>query len=167
VGIKELTAVEIVEADLNCPVHQAAILALVDAYCSDPMGGGAPLPEANRERLIPGLCGMPTAHVFLAYHGDRAIGIAVCFRGFSTFAARQLLNIHDLAVLPESRGMGVGRSLLAAVEQKARDLNCCKLTLEVQERNHRARGLYQSFGFAQAEYQSEAGGALFFHKRLT
>ncbi|MGV3722771.1 MAG: GNAT family N-acetyltransferase, partial [Actinomycetota bacterium] len=63
-------------------------------------------------------------------------------------------------------GKGVGRALLTAVEQKARDLDCCKLTLEVQENNQRARGLYQSFGFAQSEYQSHAGGALFFTKPL-
>jgi ribosomal protein S18 acetylase RimI-like enzyme len=109
---------------------------------------------------------MPTAHIFLAYAESRPVGIAVCFRGFSTFAAKQLINIHDLAVLPEFRGQGVGRKLLAAVEQKARELDCCKLTLEVQEHNQHARGLYESFGFAQAEYLAPAGGALFFHKRI-
>ena len=33
-------------------------------------------------------------------------------------------------------------------------MGCCKLTLEVNERNRRALGLYRSFGFAQGMLQS-------------
>jgi ribosomal protein S18 acetylase RimI-like enzyme len=85
--------------------------------------------------------------VFLALDDATPIGIAVCFVGFSTFAARPLINIHDLAVVPECRGQGVGRLLLERVEAKGRELGCCKLTLEVREDNHRAQRLYQKFGF--------------------
>ena len=56
----------------------------------------------------------------MAYDGARPVGIATCFHGLSTFVARRLLNLHDLAVIPEYRGKGVGRRLLAAVEDKAR-----------------------------------------------
>jgi hypothetical protein len=34
------------------------------------------------------------------------------------------------------------------VERRARSRGCCKLTLEVQDDNRRARALYESFGFA-------------------
>ncbi|MDP7573186.1 MAG: GNAT family N-acetyltransferase, partial [Myxococcota bacterium] len=78
----------------------------------------------------------------------RPVGVAVCFLGFSTFQARPLLNIHDLAVLPEWRGRGVGRALLAAAEDRARQRGCCKLTLEVQDSNRRALQLYERFGFS-------------------
>ncbi len=94
------------------------------------------------------------------------MGIAVCFIGFSTFAARPLINIHDLAVLPEGRGNGVGRKLLTAVERKAREMNCCKVTLEVLENNRRALKVYAAAGFVRATYTEEAGGALFFAKKL-
>jgi ribosomal protein S18 acetylase RimI-like enzyme len=60
----------------------------------------------------------------------------------------------------------VGRLLLAAVERKARELGCCKVTLEVLENNRRARELYAAVGFAQATYQEAAGGALFLAKKL-
>ena len=90
----------------------------------------------------------------------------MCFQGFSTFAARPLINIHDLAVLPDLRGQGIGRQLLEAVECKARALGCCKLTLETQENNHRARRIYQAAGFAQAVYEDAAGGSFFFAKPL-
>jgi ribosomal protein S18 acetylase RimI-like enzyme len=89
----------------------------------------------------------PTALVLLAFVGAEPVGIAVGFFGLSTFAARPLLNIHDLAVVPAHRGKGVGRALLREAETRARERGCCKLTLEVQDTNVRARGLYASFGF--------------------
>jgi GNAT superfamily N-acetyltransferase len=156
----------ITQASLSNPLHQQAILTLVDMYSRDPMGDGKPLATDSRNRLIEGLQKHPTTLIFLAYTGDEPIGIAVCFLGFSTFAAKQLVNIHDLSVVPSFRGKGVSRKLLETVEAKARELNCCKLTLEVLENNHRARSVYASAGFAQATYQPEAGGALFLSKSL-
>jgi len=155
-----------IEADLSREDHQRAVLDMVNAYAQDPMGAGRSLPPENLRRLIPGLREHPTTLIFLAYQDDRPIGIAVCFIGFSTFAAQPLINIHDLAILPEHRGQGIGRRLLAEVERKADSMGCCKLTLEVQENNHRARGVYAAAGFAQAVYEEEAGGALFLSKRL-
>jgi ribosomal protein S18 acetylase RimI-like enzyme len=69
-------------------------------------------------------------------------------------------------VLPTHRGRGIARKLMDAAEAKARSLDCCKLTLEVQENNHRARRLYARAGFAQNAYQEAAGGALFYTKPL-
>jgi len=142
------------------------VLELLDAYAMDPMGDGKPLSAEARRALIPGLQQHPTTVIFLAFLTGKAIGIAVCFRGFSTFAARPLINISDLAVLLAHRGQGIGRRLLEAVERKARDIGCCKLTLEVQENNHRARQIYEAVGFAQAVHVEAAGGALFLSKPL-
>ena len=161
-----MSSIDILEADLDRPDHQNAVVDLIHAYALDPMGNGRPLSPETRRALIPGLRRLPTTTIFLAYQEDRAIGIAVCFRGFSTFAARPLINIHDLAVLPEHRGHGVGRRLLEAVERKAQELDCCKITLEVAENNHKARQIYQAAGFAQTVYAPEAGGALFMSKPL-
>jgi len=161
-----IPGIEIVEADLTFAQHQTAILELVNAYAMDPMGNGKPLSAEVRTALIPGLQNHPTTIVFLAYIEAQPVGIAVCFRGFSTFSARPLINIHDLAILPEHRGQRIGPQLLAAVEKKARDTGCCKLTLEVQANNARAQAVYKAAGFAQAEYHESAGGALFFSKRL-
>ena len=159
-------AVAMVEADLTRPDHQQWVLDLVDAYATDPMGNGQPLPARVKRDLIPGLQKHPTTLILLALFNDEAVGIAVCFIGFSTFAARPLINIHDLAVLPDRRGMGIGRRLLAAVEHKARDMGCCKVTLEVLENNRRALKVYAAAGFARATYTEEAGPALFFAKQL-
>jgi ribosomal protein S18 acetylase RimI-like enzyme len=139
---------DIHEADFEEAAHCAAIVELLDAYARDPIGGGTPLGPDVRQQLVPALRRQPTVLVLLAFAERRAVGIAVCFFGFSTFQARQLLNIHDLAVLPEWRGRGVGRALLSAAEAQARRRGCCKLTLEVQDDNRRARVLYERFGFA-------------------
>ena len=157
---------EVVEADLSRVADQQAVVTLLDAYSRDPMGNGAPLPPDVKGALISGLRELPTTLVFLARLGGVPVGVAVCFRGFSTFAARPLINIHDLAVAPEHRGRGVGRQLLTAVADKGRALGCCKLTLEVLENNRRARKLYEAAGFSQAVYRQEAGGALFMWKPL-
>lgn len=159
-------AVEIVEADLDRLDHQEAVLAMTDAYSLDPMGSGEPLPAAIREGLIDGLRKHPTTVILLAFVDGEPAGIATCFVGFSTFAAKPLLNIHDLAVSPEHRGHKVGVELLAAVERKARELDCCKLTLEVGDDNTRAKALYERAGFSQPT-SHDAGKLIFFTKDLT
>lgn len=160
-------AIRTVQADLERAEHQAAVLAMVDAYSRDPMGDGAPLSAESRARLIPGLRQHPTTFVFLAYDGEVPVGVAVCFLGFSTFAAKPLVNLHDVAVVPTHRGRGVGRSLLAAVEAKARELGCCKLTLEVLDQNERALRIYAAAGFKRYALQPGAGEAIFLSKALT
>lgn len=159
-------SVRIVEADLSLAEHQEAVLAMVDAYSRDAMGNGKPLDQDVRTRLIPGLRRHPTTLIFLAFDGVQPIGAAVCFIGFSSFAAKPIINIHDFVVLPASRGKGIGRRLLEAVEAKARELGCCKLTLEVMDKNHQAIRMYQAAGFERYSLQEEAGAAIFMSKPL-
>jgi ribosomal protein S18 acetylase RimI-like enzyme len=140
----------VAKADLADTRHADGIIAIVNSYAAEPIGGGQALPPDVRERLIPALRDHPTALVLLAFADEEPVGVAVCFFGFSTFKARPLLNIHDLAVLPQYRGIGAGRALLQAAEEHARRKGCCKLTLEVQEDNTRARALYRRFGFADS-----------------
>ena len=139
---------------------------LLNAYAMDPMGDGRPLSEVARREVIPGLRQHPTTMVFLAYDGPTPVGLAICFRGFSTFAARPLVNIHDFFVLPGWRGRGFGRLIFAKIEQCARAAGCCKLTLEVQENNHRAQSIYAAAGFAPMIYVPEAGRSLNLSKNL-
>jgi GNAT superfamily N-acetyltransferase len=153
-------------ADLADPTDAAAVVALVNAYALDPLGGGAPLAADVQARLVPGLRAHPTSLVLLAFLADRPVGVAVCFFGFSTFQGRPLLNVHDLAVLPAARGQGIGRALLAAVEERARARGCGKLTLEVLDVNARARGLYARVGFADYAL-GHPGATRFLTKTLT
>jgi ribosomal protein S18 acetylase RimI-like enzyme len=142
-----LDAITIKPANFSDPVDCAGIVDVIDSYARDAIGGGTPLPADVRQRLAPALRDHPAALVLLAFAGERPVGVATCFLGLSTFQARPLLNIHDLAIVPDWRGKGVGRALLAAAEVAARERGCCKLTLEVLDDNVRARALYERYGF--------------------
>jgi len=143
------TNVRVVDADLSRADQQNAFIAMFDAYMRDPMEGGAPPSEQVKRDVIPGLRAHPACHVFLAYRDDQPVGFSICFTGFSTFEARPLLNIHDIFVDSSMRGQGIGAILLARIEAKARELNCCRITLEVRQDNLVARGLYRKVGFDQ------------------
>lgn len=158
---------EFVWADLDHEPHRRALLEVLDHYAQEPGISGAPLPESTRSRVVDGLRAHPTSEVLLAFDGERAVGLAVCFVGFSTFHARPLINIHDFAVVKDARGRGLGRRLLAAVEQRARELGCCKLTLEVREDNRVARALYESSGFTHYTPGGTPTPTFFVEKRLT
>jgi ribosomal protein S18 acetylase RimI-like enzyme len=145
--LDENVNLRISEADLSDPLDANGMLEVLDSYAADPVGGGQPLTRDVRDRLPSMLLEHSSALVLLAFANERPVGVAICFFALSTFRARPLLNIHDLAVLPDYRGRGVGRALLQAAEDQARQKGCCKLTLEVQDDNTRARVLYQHFGF--------------------
>ena len=164
--MNSVNALRIVRADLNNTQHQAAVLKMTRAYAQDPMGNGRDLPEDIQASLVHGLRTHPTTLIFLALHQDEAVGIVTCFVGFSTFAARPLVNIHDLHVAQDYRRHGLAHRLLEAVETEARRLDCCKLTLEVQENNQTALALYRSFGFVGGQYEPDAGAVLFREKKL-
>ncbi len=160
------SSITILQADLDDTAHQEAVRILVDAYAADPMGQGQGLSEAVKRDLIPGLAAHPTTFILLAFLNTRPVGMAVCFRGFSTFAARPLLNVHDLAVLPEFRGQGIGRRLLEETHRRAAELGCCKVTLEVRRDNHRAQLLYRSMGYGAATCDGDSSGMLFWTRDL-
>jgi ribosomal protein S18 acetylase RimI-like enzyme len=158
--------IRIVEADLSQRLHQEAIVRLTDAYARDAFGNGQPLTDAVRRAIVPGLQTHPGTVVFIAYQDDEPVGLATCFRGFSTFAGRPLINIHDLAVLAAHRGRGIGRQLLQAVETRARETGCCRVTLEVREDNATARRIYEAAGFGATPHEKAASRFLFLVKAL-
>ncbi|WP_413737439.1 GNAT family N-acetyltransferase [Sodalis sp. RH21] len=158
--------IEVIKADYGNPQHAGQIVELLDHYARDPMGGAEPLSDYARGHLVKELARRPDALTLLALVDDRPAGLANCFTGFSTFAARPLMNIHDIAVSPAFRGLGISQHLLAAIEDEARARNCCKITLEVLEGNAVAQASYRKFGFAGYELQPETGRALFWQKKL-
>jgi ribosomal protein S18 acetylase RimI-like enzyme len=159
-------SVEIRQADLSRPSDGVAVVEVLDSYARDARGDSQPLTDSVRRQLLPALRAHPTTVIFLAYdHGD-AIGVAICFRGLSTFRARPLLNIHDLAIVPSRRNQGIGRALLRAAESYALSEGCCKLTLEVQDDNSPALGLYRSFGFGDFFIAGATHRTVFLQKAL-
>lgn len=158
--------IEIKAVDYRDPADQAALLSLLDMYACDPMGGGQALSPAVKRELCDRLAGFTGAVSFLALVDDKAVGLLNAFLGFSTFKARPLMNVHDIAVLADWRGQGVGQALLQAIEAHAQALGCCKLTLEVLSGNASALRTYRAFGFEDYALDPDAGVAGLMQKWL-
>lgn len=156
----------LVQAKYDNPVHADALVSLLDHYAQERMGIGRPLPDGVKSRIIPGLRAHPTSFAFLAFLGKEPAGAIVCFRGFSTFQAKPLVNIHDFCVKRRFRGRRIGRELLRMVEGKARRLGCSRITLEVREDNERALRLYESDGFEGERSRDGRPRTLFLEKTL-
>ena len=152
--------------DYRDPADAATLVELLDAYARDPMGGGEPLGDEAREHLAARLAGLPHAFSLVGEIDGRPVALANCFVALSTFSARPIVNVHDLAVLDGHRGRGVGRALLGAVEAEARRRGAGKITLEVLEGNAAARAAYERFGFVEYRLDDAAGAALFRQKVL-
>lgn len=159
-------SIKIIQADLSNPEQGQAIVNLLNSYATDIMGGGQPLPKAVRENLISSLQQRSDAVILLALVDGQPAGLMNCFEGFSTFKCKPLMNIHDVAVLPEFRGLGLSQKMLSKIESISRERGCCKLTLEVLEGNKVAQQAYMKYGFAAYELDPSAGRALFWEMAL-
>ena len=143
-----------------------ALVSLLDAYASDPAGGGEPLSDFAKSHLASALASRPQAFSVLAFDGTQAVGLINCIEGFSTFACRPLVNVHDVVVLASHRGRRIGELMLALVEELAQARGACKLTLEVLDGNRSALALYQRCGFAPYQLDPAMGHAGFMQKML-
>lgn len=152
--------------DYQNPRDAEALVMLLNAYAQDPMGGQEALPAQTAATLCQRLAHFPGAVSWIAWAGEEPVGLLNSFMGFSTFKARPLLNVHDIAVLPAWRGQGIAQQLLAAAEAHARAQGCCKLTLEVLSNNTTALAAYDRAGFAPYVLDPAAGQALFLQKLL-
>jgi GNAT superfamily N-acetyltransferase len=88
----------------------------------------------------------PYFETIIARRGDRPVGFALYFFTFSTFLAKPTLYLEDLFVLPEDRGGGAGRALLAALARIAVRRGCGRLEWAVLDWNRPAIGFYDRLG---------------------
>lgn len=161
-----LSEVSIRIADFSLAKDARALVQLMQEYAQDPMGGGTPIAESILAGLPQKLKAYQGAFSVIAWQGDTPIGLTNCFETLSTFKASPLINIHDVVVSRQSRGLGVTPKMLAMVEKVAAERGCCKLTLEVLEGNQRAQKVYLEFGFAGYELDEKFGKAQFWEKPL-
>jgi GNAT superfamily N-acetyltransferase len=158
--------IELVTADYRDPRHARAVVALLDTYARDPAGGGMPLAPEVLAALPEALASRPQAFSVLAFEGEAPVGLVNCIEGFSTFACRPLVNVHDVVVLASHRGRRITQRMLQRVEQEARARGACKLTLEVLSGNRSALRAYEREGFANYQLDRSFGSAVFLHKKL-
>ena len=142
------------------------LVRLLNEYAEHPMGGGTPLNKDTRASLPEKLSAFGQAFSLIAYVDNEPAALMNCIKGFSTFKAKPLVNIHDVVVSENFRGLGLCRKLFQHVEEMARQQGCCKLTLEVVEKNEVAKKAYTNFGFNSYELDPEMGKAMFWQKEL-
>jgi putative acetyltransferase len=85
----------------------------------------------------------PPDGVFLVARED---GRAVACGGICRFDETRA-ELKRMYVVPEARGRGLGRAILEALEEAARELGYAGLVLETGELHHEALGLYASAGY--------------------
>jgi GNAT superfamily N-acetyltransferase len=82
--------------------------------------------------------------------GD-VVGIAVWFLTFSTWTGRNGIWLEDLFVLPEHRGAGLGKALLASLARICVERDLRRLEWTVLDWNTPAVEFYRSLGSAPLE----------------
>jgi len=142
-------------------------LELLNQYSLDEMGSGKPLPDEIRSALVPRIQETSNFHSAICYDESGAPAGLVNFMDlFSTFAAKPLINIHDLVVHKDFRGRSVSRMLVEHVQKIASEKDCCKLTLEVLAENTLAKKAYANFGFEPYRLTEGGSPAEFWQKKI-
>lgn len=80
----------------------------------------------------------------------------------SVWAAQPVGYLEELYVVPDRRGKGVGRALMNAVLERARERGAAGIEVVTGEDDTAARGLYESVGFANQVEGEENARALFY-----
>jgi ribosomal protein S18 acetylase RimI-like enzyme len=158
--------IEVLKVDYSNKQHAADIAYLLNCYAEDPMGGRESLPDFVKENLAKELSKVPHAFSVICYVDGKPAGLVNCFMGFSTFKCKPLVNVHDLVVVIDFRGLGISQLMLGKVEEIAKQNDAYKITLEVLEGNEAAKKAYLKYGFEGYELDPEMGKALFWQKTI-
>ena len=102
---------------------------------------------ATEENLREWLFGeTPFAHVVIGEYYKQPVGFALFFTNFSTFLGRPGIFLEDLFVLPEHRGKGYGKTLLAYLAKLAVDNRFGRVEWTVLDWNEPAIKVYKAIG---------------------
>jgi ribosomal protein S18 acetylase RimI-like enzyme len=91
---------------------------------------------------------------FFRHYGISAIWRLVPLMLLDRAPAKGVLQMDGICVADTARGKGVGTALFAALFDHAKDQGYRAITLDVIDRNTRARALYEKLGFFEIETES-------------
>ena len=92
-----------------------------------------------------------SAEAYIIGYGNKTAGYAVCCMSASQEACGRVLWLDELYIKPEFRGNGLGKAFFEFIENSD---EYGYVRLEVEHDNKRALKLYQSLGYADANYLS-------------
>jgi ribosomal protein S18 acetylase RimI-like enzyme len=125
---------------------------------------GADVAWGRRRARYAKTLGDPSGILLLAERDGRVVGMLIGEvedepEGSDTFAIPdRVAHLHDVAVLPEARGGGIGHALMAGFEAELRERGVVSYGLDVMAGNDGARRFYEALGFELAD--------MVFEKRL-
>jgi GNAT superfamily N-acetyltransferase len=88
----------------------------------------------------------PSAEVIIAEFENEAAAFALFFTNYSTFLARPGIYLEDLFVIPEFRGNGIGKALLAHLAGLVVERDMGRLDWSVLDWNEPAINFYEKLG---------------------
>jgi GNAT superfamily N-acetyltransferase len=88
----------------------------------------------------------PLAEAVLAEVDGKPVGVALFFTNFSTWAGKGGLYLEDLFVVPEARGLGLGKALLVHLAGIAVARGYARFEWSVLDWNEPAIGFYKGLG---------------------
>lgn len=126
-------------------------------------GDATPGAEALGERVGELLAGGDTA-VLLAGGGPQGLAL-LRFRP-ALWSAGLECHLAELYVVPELRGRGIGRTLLDAAIELARERGADHMDLGTSVDDRAARALYESAGFTNREGRPDGPSMLYYEREL-
>lgn len=109
-----------------------------------------PPPARTREQVAQWLA-QPDSTVLVAQSEEGVVGLAVLVTrvpsGFAGAVPRKVVELDNLVVRADQRGRKIGRRLLAAAVEWARQRRATHVEVAVHDFNRDARHFYENFGF--------------------
>lgn len=111
----------------------------------------APGAERMMRRFLADLAAGGHSFLFVAVAGEHTIGFisGELREGSPTFQPKTWASVDDVFVDPRYRSLGVGRALVEAVKEWARERGASGVSLQVAAANERGRKFYRDLGFRE------------------
>ena len=166
---RESDALDIAPEAITSPIAAALIGAL-----NVELASGYPEPGANHFRLDAAEVAPGVGCFLVVRWRGRPVGCGALRRLTDASLERELGprvgELKRMYVAPEARGRGVGRALLARLEDEARALGLTRVVLETGTRQAQALALYRRAGFTDippyGEYVASAATSVCLAKTL-
>jgi GNAT superfamily N-acetyltransferase len=117
----------------------------------DHLGYDSPADESVRAS-VGRLIGREDTEFWLAARDENTPAAGVCQLRFrhSVWTGVDDCWLEDLFVRDSERGTGLGRALVVAAFDRARERGCARIELDTEEGNRAAVALYESLGFSDS-----------------
>jgi GNAT superfamily N-acetyltransferase len=149
--------IKIRRADFAEPAVRALLVDVLDELSERYGGSGDDTPISDDDFTA------PKGAFFVADDGESLVGCAGWRRHGDDAELKRMFTAKA------ARGQGLGRRMLATIEESAREAGCARLILETGDKQPEAINLYESAGYARIEdfgYYAGESGVLSYAKKL-